>query len=814
MREFLQDLAFGLRLMRKSLLFYLVAVLLLALGIGANTAVFSVVDAVLLRKLPFHDPDALVMMWEKNPQLGALVGDRVPTSYTNFEDWVRQAKSFDGVAGFEDVSLNRTGNGDPERVAGARVSPNFFQVLGVNPAAGSTFDFVERDPSQSHAAMLSYAYWQSHFGGTRSVVGQTLTLNDESYIVAGVLPASFYLPSTRQGSEQRKPDIWVPYDTSHKGTEAERNRRRMQVFARLRSGVTLQQARDEMQTIARRLEEQNPALEAGFSANVFPVYVEDLGEELRRNLMVLLSAVGMVLLLACANLANLMLTRAMARQRELAIRKALGASRARLIRQMLAECVLLSSIGGVLALGVAYLGIRALLALKPADLQRPEQVHMSLGVLLFTMAVSFAAGIVFGIIPALYVSNTNVNSVLKQSAGGQTHPSRIRSGLIVGEVSLAVVLLVGAVFMVRSLVSVLSVDPGFRADRVLTMHFSLPPSRYATKDQMAAFCRQLLERVEAVPGVKAASFSDGLPMTRIRMMKFTIDGQPVAKPGSEPTSDMRGITSPDYFAALGIPIVRGRNFTADEIDKHQPVIIVNQSLANKLWPNQDAVGKSVVASARPPDPPLQLTVVGVMGDTHQVSLEDDTRPEIVRPMVDYTFLTLSVRGTGDPALMTAVIREQVRGIDHDLPAYDIETMQEIVNLSLGQRRFNSFVMSIFGGLALLLAAVGIYGVLATSVEQRTREIGVHMALGARRGDVLRLIMLSGLVQVLIGMGVGVVAGFGLTRWLSSMLYGVSPNSLATYLVVSAAMIAIAMLACYVPAKRATKVDPMKALRTE
>jgi predicted permease len=814
MSAFVQDLAFGLRLMRKSPLFYLMAVLLLALGIGANTAVFSVVDAVLLRKLPFHDPDALVMVWEKNPQLGALVGDRVPTSYTNFEEWVRQSKSFDGIAGFEDVSLNRTGNGDPERVAGARVSPNFFKVLGVEPAAGTTFDYVERDPAQSHGAMLSYGYWQSHFGGSRSILGQTLTLNDESYVVVGILPARFYLPSTRQGSEQRKPEIWIPYDTSRQGREAERNRRRMQVFARLRPGATLQQARDEMEAIAQRLEAQNATLNAGFRANVFPVYVEDLGQELRRNLLVLLSAVGMVLLLACANLANLMLIRAMARQRELAIRKALGASRARLIRQMLAECVLLSCVGGALALGVAYLGIEALLALKPADLQRPEQVHISIGVLLFTMAVSFAAGILFGVIPAVYVSKADVNSVLKQAGASQRHPSRIRSALVVGEVSLAVVLLVGAVFMIRSLVSVLNVDPGFRPEHVLTMHFSLPPSRYANKDQMAQFCRQVLERISAIPGVKSASFSDGLPMTRIRMMKFTVDGQPVAKPGSEPTADMRGITSPDYFATLGIPIVRGRNFTADEIDKHQPVVIVNQSLANKLWPNQDAVGRSITGAARPPEPPLQLTVIGVMGDTHQVSLESGTRPEIVRPMVDYTFLTLSVRGAADPALLTAAIREQVRGIDKDLPAYDIEAMQEIVDQSLGQRRFDSFVMSIFGGLALLLAAVGIYGILATSVEQRTQEIGIRMAMGAQRGDVLRLIMLSGLLLVLIGMALGVVAGFGLTRWLASLLYGVSPSSLATYLWVGGVMIAIAMLACYLPARRATEVDPMKALRAE
>ncbi len=384
-----------------------------------------------------------------------------------------------------------------------------------------------------------------------------------------------------------------------------------------------------------------------------------------------------------------------------------------------------------------------------------------------------------------------------------------------GEVGLAVVLLIGAVFMIRSLVSVLNVDPGFRPEHVLTMHFSLPPSHYANKDQMAAFCRQVLERVSALPGVKAASFSDGLPMTRIRMMKFTVDGQPAAKPGSEPTADMRGITSPDYFASVGIPIVRGRNFTADEIDKHLPVIVVNQSLANKLWPNQDAVGKTIVAGARPPDPPCSSRVIGVMGDTHQVSLESGTRPEIVRPMVDYTFLTLYRAGyRRSRAHDRGHSQSGARHRQRPARVRHRNRCRRLSTRALASGASTAFVMSIFGGLALLLAAVGIYGVLATSVEQCTQEIGIRMALGAQRGDVLRLIMLSGLLLVLIGMGLGVVVGFGLTRWLSSMLYGVSPSSLATYLAASAAMIAIAMLACYLPAKRATKVDPIKALRAE
>ncbi len=814
MNTFFQNVRFGLRLIRKTPAFYAMVVLILALGIGANTAVFSVVDSVLLHKLPFRDPERVVMVWEKNPTLGAVIGNRVPTAYVNFQEWVRQQNVFDGIAGLEDVSLNRTGMGEPERVAGARVSPNFFSVLGVTPEIGSGFDFVEKDASQNHVAILGNAYWRGHFGGNRGVLGQTLTLNDASYTVVGVLPPSFHLPSTREGTEQRKPDIWIPYEPATQRTEADLTRRKVQVFARLRDGVTLEQARREMDLVAKRVVDQNPTLNAGFGINIFPVSVEDVGKELRRNLLVLLGAVAVVLLLACANLANLMLTRAMTRQKELAVRKALGASRARLIAQMIVEGLLLSFFGSLLAIAVGYFGIKLLLALKPADLQRPEQVHLSVAVLLFTMAVGTLAGIIFAVIPAIYVSKTDINAVLKESTPNQRHPGRVRAALVVGEVSLAVVLLIAAVFMIGSLVSVLRVDPGFRADHVLTMHFSMPPSRYAKNEQFAGFCRQALERITALPGVKSASFSDGLPMTRIRMMKFTVDGQPIPARGSEPTADMRGISSPTYVETLGIPIVAGRNFTVDEINQTQPVIVINQTLAKHLWPNEDPIGRHLRTVAKAGVEPIELTVIGIAGDTHQDSLETGTRPEVLRPMVDYTFLTLAVRTAADPGSLTSSIKRAVWTLDKDLPIYDVETMSDVVDENLGQRRFDSYLMGIFGGLALLLAGIGIYGVLTSTVQQRTPEIGIRMALGAQRDSVLRMIMGYGLKLVGLGLAIGLVAGYFVTRILASLLFGVTLGNPLTYLAVCTGLALVAAAACYLPAMAAVKIDPVRALRSE
>jgi putative ABC transport system permease protein len=801
------------RLLRTSPVFSAVVVLMLALGIGANTAVFSVVDGVLLHKLPYRDPDRLVMVWEKNPALGAQIGERLPASYTNFAEWLRQSTVFENIAGMEDANLNRTGAGEPERLNGARISPNFFQVLGVSPAIGATFD---SDPRDAQVAILSYAYWQSHFGANRNIVGQSITLNDSSYTIVGVLPAHFYLPSTREGTEQRKPEIWIPYEPTAQRTTLELNRLKVQVYGRLRPGISLEQARAEMDVIGKRLEEQNPTLNAGFGVNIFPVYVEDVGKDLRRNLLVLLSAVGLILLIACANLANLVLTRAMARQKELAIRKALGASRAELIAQMITESLVLSLIGGVLGLLVAHWGIKAILALKPADILRPEQIHIGLPVLLFTTAASLFAGILFGVFPALYVSRTEVITVLKDGAqSGRNHPRTMRAALIVIEVSLASVLLIGAGFMIRSLLLVLDVDPGFQADHLLTMHFSMPPDRYSTNEQTASFCRQALVRIAALPGVKAASFADGLPLTRIRLMRFTVEGDPVPKHGSEPTADLRGISSPSYFETLGISLVSGRNFTADEINQNLPVIVINQKLARKLWPGQDAIGKHIWSvPARTEKDPVQLTVIGVVRDTRQTSLEDATRPEITRPMQDYTYLTLAVRSASDPTALTASIKRQIWMLDKDLPMFDVLTMQDVLDDTLGQRRFDSFLMSIFGGLAVVLACVGIYGVLATTVMQQTREIGVRMALGARRGDVLKMVMGQGLRWVSLGLLIGLALGFLLTRMLASLLFGVGPASPLTYLAVSAVMLAVAAVACYLPAVRAVRIDPMRALRYE
>jgi putative ABC transport system permease protein len=591
----------------------------------------------------------------------------------------------------------------------------------------------------------------------------------------------------------------------------------MQVYGRLRENVSLAQARAEMDGIAKRLTEQDPTQNAGFGINVFPVSVENLGQDLRRNLLVMLAAVGFVLLIGCANIANLMLTRAGARQKEMAIRKALGAGRGGLVSQLLAESLLISGAGAVLGLGLAHLGIKALVALRPSGITRPEDIQLNLTVLAFTVLISVAAGVFFGIVPALQAARTDVNAFLNQTRGAQSgsSSSRTRRVLVVAEVALACVLLVGAGFMMKSLFAVLSVDPGFRPDHLLTMKFSMPASRYANDAQIAAFCRQLQEKVAAMGGVKSVSFSDGLPLTRIRLTRFVLEGQPPPPRGSEPTADMRGIFSATYFDTVGIRLIAGRNFTAEELANKAPLLVINQTLAKRLWPNEEAVGQHLRSvPSRPETPASVSTVIGVVADTHQESLESRTRPEITKPMVDFTQLTLAVRANGDPETLITSVKSQVWSVDKNLPLFEVRTMEQILDEDTSQRRFQSFVMSVFAGLALVLASIGLFGVLSSLVSQRTQEIGIRMALGAQTRDVLRMVLGEGLRMVLLGVIIGVAAGVALSRYLASLFFGVSPANPGTYLQVALLMMGIALVACLLPAWRAIRVNPMEALRYE
>lgn len=816
MKNFLADLRFGIRMLRKSPGFAVTTIAVLALGIGANSAVFSVVDAVLLRSLPVRDPERVVMLWEKNPALGGSIGERVPSAYTNFLEWRRQATQFEAIAGFEDANFNLTSGPEPERIEGARASPNIFALFGVKPALGTSFDTAATDPDKTHVAVLTDAFFRSHFGGQRNALGQTLTLNDVVYTIVGVLPPEFHLPAAREGQDQHSPKLWVPYDASATQNPVEAKRRKMQVYGRLRDGVSLAQARAEMDGIAKRLAEEDPTQNAGFGVSVFPVSVENLGQDLRRNLLVMLGAVGFVLLIACANIANLMLTRAAARQKEMAIRKALGAGGGRLVSQLLAESLLLSGVGAALGLGLAHFGIKALVALRPAGITRPEDIQLNLTVLIFTIALSIAAGVFFGIVPALQAARTDVNAFLNQTRGAQAgSSSMMRRVLVVAEVALACVLLVGAGFMMKSMLAVLSIDPGFRADHLLTMKFSMPASRYASDVQIAAFCRQVEEKISVMGGVKSVSFSDGLPLTRIRLTRFVLEGQPAPARGSEPTADMRGIFSPGYFDTVGIRLVAGRNFTAEELQTKAPVLVMNQTLAKRLWPNEEAVGQHLRSvPSRPDTPPVVSTVIGVVADTHQEGLESRTRPEITKPMVDFTQLTLAVRAMGDPEALITSVKSQVWWVDKNLPVFEVRTMEQILDEDTSQRRFQSFVMSVFAGLALVLAAIGLFGVLASLVGQRTQEIGIRMALGAQSKDVLRMVLGEGMRMVLLGVVIGVGAGVGLSRYLESLFFGVSSANAATYLEVALIMISIALVACLVPAWRAVRVNPMVALRYE
>jgi putative ABC transport system permease protein len=807
-----QDIRYGLRMLRKSPGFTAVALLTLALGIGANTAIFSVVYGVLLRPLPYQDPSRLIVLQETTPRVGT-----VDVSYPNFLDWRAQSRSFSKMAAVASVSFNLAGLGSgldqPENINGAAVSSDFLSMLGVRPVLGRNFDASQDQAGTPPVVLLSYPLWQSHFGGALNVLGRTVALDGRSFTIIGVLPPDFrWIEKTDLlepiGVRANDPDF---NDRGERGD--------MVVIGRLAPAVSFARARAEMEGIAARLAQAYPGSNDQFGVTLRPVR-DVFVSGLRSAVLVLSGAAVFVLLIACANVANLFLMRGAGRTKEIALRIAVGASRSRIIYQILVESFVLAFLGGLLSLGLAFAGIRGLARLIPMNMLAGASVNLNGPVLLFAAGVVVLCTFVFGLAPASHSTRPDVQSELKESGralSASIGQGRMRGALAIAEVSLALVLLVGAGLMMKSLYRLLSVDPGFRPDRVLSVEMSLRTAQYAKDPAILNFWQRVLAAVRALPGVEGAALGTDVPLTDNHWRgDITIEGMALPKPGSFPHPDIHTV-SPGYVGTLGVPLQRGREFTDADTETAPLVAMINAALAQRYFAHQDPIGKRLIFG-RPSAKraPKWTTIVGVAGDTKLYGLANPARLEVYVPFRQSASsdMTLVVKSGTEPAALTSAIRNAIASIDKEQPIFGIATMRQLVNNSVSTRRVTLILLGVFGALALVLGAIGIYGVLAYSVAQRTHEIGIRMALGARRGDVLRMVLAQGAKIAGAGVVIGIVASFGLTRLMTNLLFSVSPADPATFAAVAIVLVLVALIASYVPARRTLRVDPMIALRHE
>ncbi len=822
MESILQDIRYSARSLIKTSSFTAVAVIVLALAIGANTAIFTVVNAVLIRPLPYPNSDRLVMLWETNPRFQIGI-DTLPVTPGTFMDWREQGSVFEYVSALGVSRFNLSGSGEPERISGASVSPNFFRLMGIEPKLGRAFRDDEEKPGANKVVVISYALWQRRFSGAEDIVGKPMTLDGESYTVIGVAPEDFQFP---RGHElpyfvgvSSQTELWRPMTLTDDFINRKRANHQLSVIAKLKPGVTQDQAQAEMNAIAARLE-QAYSENQGIGAKVVSLSEQVVGNS-RVALLVLMGAVALVLLIACANVANLLLTRSSARRKEIAIRTALGASRGRVVRQLLIEALLLSLASAIAGTLLSFWGVKAMLSLGRETLPRASEVSIDVRVLGFTVAIALLTSLLFGLTPALQASKINLTEALKEGSrglsGGQ-RASRVRSVLVIAEVALSLVLLIGAGLMIKSLAHLLKVDPGFKANRALTMNIALLGSKYPSLHQQIAFFEDVTHRVEALPGVESAGLISSAPLSGgVYAGGFSIEGREPASANEDLSADRRMI-SPDYFKALGIPLIKGRHFTDRDNQASTGVAIVSESLARRFLENEDAIGKRVKLGGRDSTRPW-LSIVGIAGDVRDTTLESDARPCVYVPYPQFPStsmgsMTLVVRTGVDPKALIPAIRDEVWAVDKDQPVTDIKTMNEYVSDSVSPRRSNALLLGVFATLALVLAAVGMYGVMSYAVTQRVHEIGIRMALGAQTSDVIKLIVGSGMTLVLAGVVIGLAGALALSRVLSSLLYGVSATDPVTFAFVSALLVSVALLASYIPARRATKVDPMNALRCE
>src|SRR6266403_560431 len=813
METLLSDLRFGFRMLRKAPGFTIVAVTVLALGIGANTAIFSVVNAILLRPLPFQDPERLVQLWHVPPPKSFPGMTRFSVSPANYLDWANQNHSFEQMAIYGFMSFNLTGRGEPESLLGIRVSPDFFSVLRAQPLLGRIFSPEENAAGRGNVVVLSHGLWQTHFGSNPNMVGQAISLNNQSYTVVGIMPARFGFPTSSDPKFQ--PQMWTPLAWTDED-RAVRGNHNYFVIARLKPDADVKQAQAEMTTISSRLQQQYPADDKGWGAVVVALREELVGK-VRPALMILLGAVGFVLLIACANVANLVLLKTLARQKEIAIRTALGASSLRVLRQVLSETLLLSLTGGVLGLFVAHFGVRLIVAFLAQQLPRAADISLDISVLAFTLVVSLLTGVIAGLVPAFRATQTNLNDSLKQGLGrtdADSSGNRTRSVLVVSEVALSLVLLIGAGLMIRSLSRLRNVDPGLDSHNVLTMSFSLSSTKYGKPSQQTTFFDELLRRVRALPGVASAGTIDTLPLgDGGSTQPIAVEGHPLLAMSEQPEVAVRAV-EPGFFETMRIPILQGRPLSSADVADRPAVTLISESMAKRFWPNENPIGKRLKMTFFPEK---SREVVGVVGDVKAYGL-DVIEPvaTLYLPLAQQPmpYMSLVVRTSSPPNTLASAISNAVHEVDREQPMVDVITMDDIVADSLSHQRFNMLLLSAFSGLALLLAAIGIYSVLAYSVRRRMREIGVRMALGAQRGDILRMILGQGTKLALIGTGIGIAVAFALTRLMASQLFGVTATDPVTFLSVAALIILVALSACYLPARRATKVDPVVALQYE
>jgi putative ABC transport system permease protein len=800
----LQDLKFALRMLAKSPGFTLVAVLTLALGIGANTAIFSIVNAVLLRPLPFQDSSQLVLLRETYKGVG-----NVSVSYPNFLDWRQQSHSFSAMAVVNNVAFNLSGVAQPENIGGYAVSPNFLALVGVRPVLGRDFLPGEEKPGTAPVILLSYQLWQSHLGGDPAVIGRSITLDGRSFSIVGILPPAFRLLD--------RTDVLVPIGVFAADLTDRGERGDTDVVGRLSPGVRLSQAAVEMATITARLAAQYPQSNHGFGAHL-ESFREAFSGDTRLAALVLFGAVVFVLLIACVNVANLFLVRGAARAREIALRQAFGASRGRLIRQMLTESFVLAFCGGILGIILGAWGISGLGHLLPADSVQTMGVRMDLSVFLFASVTIILVAFAFGLIPALQATHPDLQATLKEggrSATSASAPHRLRAALAVAETALALVLLVGAGLMLKSLYHLIQVSPGFQPARVLYMELDLRNDQYSKDPAILNFWQQVLDRVRVIPGVESAALGTGVPLTgNHRRSDITIEGLPTPGPGEFPHPDRHNVSAA-YITTMGIPLLGGRNFSDADNETAPDVALINSTMARRFWTDGDPIGKRFLWG-HPGKDEKWITIVGVVADTKLYGLDNPARLEVYSPYRQHPSadMNLVVRSPMDPASLTSAIRAAVAAIDKDQPIFDVHTMQQLVDDSISTRRLTLVLLGIFSALALMLAAIGIYGVMAYSVALRTQEIGIRMALGAQQKDVLRLILGQGARIAFFGVAIGLGAGAALARLLSSLLFSVSTSDPITFAAVSVLLLAIALLACYVPARRALRVDPIIALRYE